>query len=91
MLLTKLDWLGKTAWLAITGMAFMVVWSLGLPVFAHLAGSGRLQAWFAEYAGAPGTWFNLLATTQGSRCPPLSGGSLTRGWTLQELQARALI
>lgn len=67
MLLTKLDELGKVAWLAITAVAFAAAWPLGFAMLAFLAGSGRLHAWCAEYAGAPGTWFNLGGGSRVSR------------------------
>lgn len=67
MLLTRLDGLSKIAWLAITAAAFVVTWPLGLALLAYLVGSGRLQAWYKEYAGTPGTWFNLGRGAPASR------------------------
>ncbi len=85
MLVTKLDELGKIAWMTITLMALAVAWPLRLAIPACLAGSGSSQPRFAEYAGAPGTWINLLTASQSSRGPLLSGGSATRGRTMQGL------
>jgi len=81
MLLTKMDELGKMVWLAITALAFATAWPVGLAMLAYLADSGRLQAWRAEYAGAPGAWFNIGrgSPASGSRfssrgsCAPSSG------------------
>ncbi len=73
MLLTKLDKLGKFAWLAITAAAFAVAWPVGLAMLAYLGGSGRLQAWDSEYAGASGAWFNV-----GCRSPASGSESPTR-------------
>jgi hypothetical protein len=55
--------------------------ALGIAMLAYLAGSGRLQAWCAEYAGAPGAWFNIgrglpasgLGFGGRSSCTPSSG------------------
>ncbi len=85
MLLTKLDWLGKIAWLATTAVAFAVAWPFGFAILAYPAGSGRLHPWLAEYADAPGTWFNFLVASQSPGRPQLSGSSATRGRTLQGL------
>ncbi len=63
MLLGKLDGLGKMAWLAITALAFATAWPLGIAMLAYLAGSGRLQAWYAEHAGAPGAWFDMARSS----------------------------
>jgi len=71
MLLTKLDELGKVAWLTITVAAFAVAWPVGLAMLAYLGGSGRLQAWYAEYAGASNTWFNAGRRSPASRSEPL--------------------
>ncbi len=81
MLLNRLDGLDKVAWLAITALAFATAWPLGLAMLAYLAGSGRLQAWRTEYAGAPGAWFNIgrgspasgLGFGGRSSCTPSSG------------------
>ncbi len=63
MLPGKLDGLGKMAWLAITSLAFATAWPFGLAMLAYLAGSGRLQAWCAEHAGAPGAWFDMARSS----------------------------
>lgn len=81
MLLNGLDRLGKIAWLTIMALAFAIAWPVGVAMLAYLAGSGRLQAWRAEYAGAPGAWFNIgpgsPASGSGfggrSSCTPSSG------------------
>lgn len=72
MLLTKLDELGKFAWLAITLAAFAVAWP-GLAMLAYLGGSGRLQAWYSEYSGVSDAWFNV-----GCRSPASGSESPTR-------------
>ncbi len=63
MLLGKLDGLGKMAWLAITSLAFVIAWPLSIAMLAYLAGSGHLQAWYAEHAGAPGAWFGIARSS----------------------------
>jgi hypothetical protein len=70
MLPSKLDRLGKVAWLAIMALGFATAWPFGLAMLAYLAGSGRLQAWRIRYAGAPGAWFNI------GRGSPASGSGL---------------
>jgi hypothetical protein len=57
MVLSKLDEMGKVAWVAVVFAAFWAAWPLGLAVLAYLVGSGRLRAWRTE--AAPGAWFNL--------------------------------
>ena len=71
MLLTKLDELGKVAWLATTVAAFVVAWPVGLAMLAYLGGSGRVQAWYAEHADASGAWFNVgcRSPASGSESP----------------------
>lgn len=56
MVLSKLDEMGKLAWLAVILVAFWTAWPLGLAVLAFLLGSGRLRGW---REAAPGTWCNL--------------------------------
>ena len=58
-MLAKLDEFGAVAWLAVTAVAALIAWPLGLATFAYLAGSGRLYAWRDERSRTPGTWFNL--------------------------------
>ncbi len=58
-MLAKLDEFGAIAWLAITAVAALIAWPLGLATFAYLAGSGRLHAWRDGNGRMPGTWFNL--------------------------------
>lgn len=60
-MLAKLDEFGAVAWLAVTAVAALIAWPLGLATLAYLAGSGRLHAWRDERGRAPGTWFNLGA------------------------------
>lgn len=63
MLSGKLDELSNMAWLAITSLAFAIAWPLGIAMLAYLTGSGRLQAWYAEHAGAPGAWFDMARSS----------------------------
>lgn len=67
MLLGKLDGLGKVAWLAIMCLGFAIAWPLGIAMLACLAGRGRLQAWYAEYADAPGAWFDAARSSPAFR------------------------
>ena len=62
VVLTKLDQLGKFAWLAVILIAFWTAWPVGLAVLAYLVGSGRLRTW----TDSPGAWFNLRAEGAGS-------------------------
>ena len=75
MVLTKLDQLGKYAWLAVILIAFWTAWPVGLAVLAYLVGSGRLRAW----SEAPGAWFNLRTEDAGAgrsrRHRPSSSGN----------------
>ena len=61
MVLTKLDQVGKVAWLAVILIAFWTAWPVGLAVLAYLVGSGRLRSW----SDAPGAWLNLRAEGTG--------------------------
>lgn len=56
MLLSKLDDMGKLAWVAVIFVAFWTAWPIGLAVLAYLVGSGRLRGW---REAMPGTWCNL--------------------------------
>lgn len=56
MVFSKLDEMGKFAWVAVILVAFWTAWPVGLAVLAYLVGSGRLRGW---RDAAPGTWFNL--------------------------------
>ena len=61
MVLSKLDGMGKLAWLGVIFIAFWTAWPLGLAVLAYLVGSGRLRTWFE----APGTWCNMRGDAPG--------------------------
>jgi hypothetical protein len=62
MVLSKLDEMGKLAWVAVIFVAFWTAWPLGLAVLAFLVGSGRLGAW----GGARGAWCNLRSNEPGA-------------------------
>lgn len=65
MLLARMDQFGRTAWLALTLLAFWLAWPVGLAVVAFLAGSGRLKAWRqAASTCAPGVWHNLRSDAE---------------------------
>ena len=49
----KLDEFGKTAWIALIVLGFMVWWPLGLSVLAFTIGSGRMGC---GYRGGYGHW-----------------------------------
>ena len=74
MMISRLDEMGKVAWLGVVLVAFWAAWPLGLAVLAYLAGSGRLRGWRDV---APGTWFNLRddAPLAGRRRAPRASGN----------------
>ena len=49
----KLDDYGKPAWIAVTVLALIVFWPLGLAILAYLFWSGRMGCW---KHGGPGRW-----------------------------------
>jgi len=53
-LAAKLDSLGKPAWIALTILAFIFWWPLGLAALAFLIGSGRMGCWGR---GGAGRWY----------------------------------
>ena len=52
-LAAKLDDYGKPAWIAVTVLALIVFWPLGLAILAYLFWSGRMGCW---RRGGPGRW-----------------------------------
>lgn len=62
MVLSKLDGMGKLAWIGVIFIAFWTAWPLGLAILAYLVGSGRLRTW----CESPGTWFNLRCDAPGA-------------------------
>ena len=52
-LAAKLDDYGKPAWIAVTVLALIVFWPLGLAILAYLYWSGRMGCW---RRGGPGRW-----------------------------------
>ena len=62
MVLSKLDGMGKLAWLAVIFVAFWTAWPIGLAILAYLVGSGRVRAW----CESRGTWCNLRGDAPGA-------------------------
>jgi hypothetical protein len=64
-IVTKLDELGKPAWIALLVLAFIVYWPMGLAVLAFLIWSGRMACWKGRGVsrwhgmgmGSAGTWW----------------------------------
>ena len=54
-LAAKLDDCGKTAWIAVMVLGFIVFWPVGLAILAYLVWSGRMAFW---KCGGPGRWHN---------------------------------
>ena len=50
-LVSKLDDIGKPAWLALMIGSFIVFWPLGLAILFYLKGSGRMSCWKREKFG----------------------------------------
>ena len=42
---TRLDDIGKPAWIALMIISFVLFWPLGLVVLGYLIGSGRMSCW----------------------------------------------
>ena len=66
MVLSKLDGMGKLAWLGVLFIAFWTAWPLGLAILAYLFGSGRLRTWFES----PGTWCNMRGDAPSASAGP---------------------
>ena len=60
-IVTKLDELGKPAWIALMVLGFCIWWPLGLATLAFIIGSGRMSCW---RGGGISRW---NAGTQGMR------------------------
>ena len=54
-LAAKLDDYGKLAWIAVTVLAFIVFWPLGLAMLIYLFWSGLMACWTNR---GPGRWHN---------------------------------
>jgi hypothetical protein len=63
---TKLDQLGKPAWIALTILGFVVWWPVGLALLAFIIGSGRMSYWKGR-----GHWQDSMSAW--TRQPPSSG------------------
>ena len=61
-MLTKMDELGRPAWIAATLLGFWLFWPAGLAILAYLAWTGRLRSAASRFSG-PGQWSNLRAGT----------------------------
>ena len=64
-MLTKMDELGRPAWIAATLLGFWLFWPVGLAILTYLAWTGRLRS-MASRAVGPGQWFNLRADASGA-------------------------
>jgi hypothetical protein len=64
-IVSKLDELGKPAWIALAVLGFMIWWPLGLALLVFILGSGRMSSWKSASAWQggrhqmrhPGTWW----------------------------------
>ena len=71
----KLDDLGNPAWIALTGVSFVVWWPLGLVVLGYLVGSGRMARWTGCGArhwqqrshSNPSGWWSERSASSGNR------------------------
>ena len=64
-LAAKLDDYGKPAWIAVTVLAFIVFWPLGLAMLFYLYWSGRMGCWSN---GGPGRWHNRKGRRRNQDC-----------------------
>lgn len=53
-LAARVDEYGKPAWIALTILAFIIFWPLGLALLGYLIWSGRMGCW---KRGGPGQWY----------------------------------
>jgi hypothetical protein len=52
-LTARMDEYGKPAWIALTVLAFIIFWPIGLALLGYLIWSGRMGCW---RRGGPGRW-----------------------------------
>jgi len=57
-LTARMDEYGKPAWIALTVLAFIVFWPIGLALLGYLIWSGRMGCW---RRGGPGRWYDNRA------------------------------
>jgi Protein of unknown function (DUF2852) len=50
-LVSRIDDWGRPAWIALTVLAFIVFWPIGLAILAYLLWSGRMSVWFNNRFG----------------------------------------
>src|SRR3981189_886970 len=76
-MVTKLDELGRPAWIALTILGFVIWWPVGLATLAFVIGSGRMSCWKsggrsrgdaeAEHMRNAGTWWEPPSRSSGNR------------------------
>jgi hypothetical protein len=79
-LAAKLDDLGGPAWIALTGVGFLIWWPLGLVALGYLVGSGRMARWTGcgarrwqhqaqsnQDQSNPGGWWGVRSGSSGNR------------------------
>jgi hypothetical protein len=67
---TRLDELGKPAWIAVIVLGFIAFWPLGLALLAYLIWSGRMGC--GRHGGA-GRWQDFQSRMHGGGSRPSSG------------------
>lgn len=60
-----LDQMGKPAWIALTVLAFVAFWPLGIAVLVFLMWSGRMGMWSRGCAGRWGGWHDRMHERMG--------------------------
>ena len=68
-MLSRLDEIGRPAWVLATVLAFWMFWPLGLATLGYLAWTGRLKSLATGRGRNPGQWFNLRADAPASAGP----------------------
>jgi hypothetical protein len=92
-LAARMDEFGKPGWIALTVLAFIIYWPVGLAILAYLFWSGRMACWkqekWARRWGAQRGWDQMHETAGrwfgGARQPPSSGN-----WAFDDYRAETL-
>ena len=58
-MLSRMDEIGRPAWVLATVLAFWMFWPLGMATLGYLAWTGRLKSLATGRGRTPGQWFNL--------------------------------
>ena len=65
-LVSKLDELGKPAWILLIILGFWLRWPIGLAILLYLVFSGRIRAWRCQ---SRGQWYNMSQQQGGGWAP----------------------